>query len=48
MKQRSDKDGSRSFVEMNAGVIVYEGKPADLLSFWISMTEKDGGYFARE
>ncbi len=25
------KDGSRSFVEMNAGVIVYEGKPADLV-----------------
>jgi len=25
------KDGSRSFVEMNAGTIVYEGKPADLV-----------------
>jgi PAS domain S-box-containing protein len=25
------KDGSRSFVEINAGVIVYEGRPADLV-----------------
>ena len=25
------KDGSRSFVEVNAGVIVYEGRPADLV-----------------
>jgi PAS domain-containing protein len=25
------KDGSRSYVELNAGVIVYEGRPADLV-----------------
>jgi PAS domain S-box-containing protein len=25
------KDGSRSFVELNAGIILYEGKPADLV-----------------
>ena len=25
------KDGSRSFVEMNAGIVEYEGRPADLV-----------------
>jgi PAS domain S-box-containing protein len=25
------KDGSRSYVELNAGIIIYEGKPADLV-----------------
>jgi len=42
------KDGSRSFVEVNAGVIVYEGRPADLVIVRDINDRKKAEYRLRE